>query len=180
MRFTSRISLISVFTALGVTLSPLWIPVLTSKAFPAQHMINALAGVLLGPIDALLIAFLIGVIRISLNLGTVYAFPGGLPGGFVVGLFYIIFRKILKRSHAMKLAVWTEPIGTVLIGATLSLFIVAPLIGDIGMLEKISQNLLYGLLTLYLGWSISSFSGVFLAFLIIIFLDKTGLIEKLD
>lgn len=180
MRLSLRISLISIFTALGVVLSPFWIPVLTSKAFPIQHMINALAGVLLGPIDALLIAFLIGVIRVSLNLGTVYAFPGGLPGGLVVGLFYMLFKRFFKRSTAMKISIWTEPIGTVLIGASLSLLLVAPLIGDIKMLELISKNFFLGLLILYLGWGVSSFSGVILAFIIIVFLDRIGLVEKLE
>lgn len=180
MRLTLRISLISIFTALGVVLSWFWIPVLTSKAYPAQHMINALVGVILGPFDALIVAFLIGVIRISLNLGTLYAFPGGLPGGFVVGIFYWLFKKIFKKSTAIKLSVWTEPIGTVLIGATLSLLFVAPLIHDTKMIELVSRNFFIGLLTLYLGWSISSFSGVTLAFIIVIFLVRMGLIEKLE
>ena len=180
MRLSLRVSMISIFTALGVVLSPFWIPVLTSKAFPMQHMINALSGVLLGPFDALIIAFLIGVIRVSFGLGTIYAFPGGLPGGFVVGLFHILFKRFFKRSTAMKISIWTEPIGTVLIGATLSLLVVAPLIGDLKMMEILSRNFLLGLLTLYLGWSISSLSGVILAFIIIIFLDKLGLIGKLE
>ena len=179
MRLSIRISMISIFTAIGVWLSPLWFPILTSKAFPIQHMINALAGVLLGPVDAVIIAFLIGVLRVSYNLGTIYAFPGGLPGGFVVGLFHIALRKYVGRGRAAKLAVWTEPIGTVLIGATLSVFIVAPWIGDIKMMQSISQNVLLGLLTLYAGWSISSFSGVTIAFLIIIFLDKSGFLGKM-
>ena len=180
MRLSLRISLISIFTALGVVLSPFWIPVLTSKAFPAQHMINALAGVLLGPLDALIIAFLIGTIRISFSLGTIYAFPGGLPGGFVVGLFYMLFKRMFKRSTAMKISIWTEPIGTVLIGASLSLLVVAPLIGDMKMLELVSKNFFLGLLTLYLGWGISSFLGVILAFIIIVFIDRMKMVEKLE
>jgi energy coupling factor transporter S component ThiW len=166
--------MIGVFTALGFILSFFYIPILTSKAYPAQHMINALAGVLLGPLDAVLIAFLVGVFRNMLGVGTVYAFPGGLPGAFIVGVSYIIFRRVFGGRKAMKLAVWTEPIGTVLIGATLSIYIVAPWIG-----QDLSGGGLLGILTLYGGWSLSSFSGVIIAFIVLLVLEGSGLLEKL-
>ncbi len=179
MRLSIRISMIAIFTALGVWLAPLWFPILTSRAFPFQHMINALAGVILGPIDAVIIAFLIGVIRVSYNLGSPYAFPGGLPGGFVVGLANILLRRYMSRGRAAKIAVWTEPIGTVLIGATLAAFIVAPWIMDVKMMSMLSENVILGLLTLYGGWALSSFIGVTIAFFIIVFMDKSDLLNKL-
>ena len=52
-------------------------------------------------------------------MGTVYAFPGGIPGALVVG---IIYRYIWKTDYAG----FAEPLGTVVIGATLSALVVAP------------------------------------------------------
>lgn len=176
MRPSLRISLIAFLSALGVVLSPFWFPVFTSKAFPAQHLINSLAGVLLGPVDAALIAIIIGIIRNNLGLGTVYAFPGGIPGGIVVGIFYLVLRHRLGVSLSRKVAVFTEPIGTVLVGATLSIYIVAPWINDVGMMEKVAS---IGLIPIYVGWFISSISGVVIALVIITALDKAGLMERL-
>lgn len=180
MKLSIRVPLIGIFTALGVVFSPFFIPILTSKAFPAQHMINALAGVLMGPIDAVIIALFIGILRNVYQLGTIYAFPGGLPGGFVVGITNILLRKYLGRSKAAKISVWTEPIGTVLIGATLSLFVVAPWIADERMFSLIKENVWIGLLSLYGIWSLSSFSGVIIAFILINMLDKSGFLDKLS
>ena len=176
MRPSLRISLIAFLSALGVVLSPFWFPVFTSKAFPAQHLINSLAGVLLGPLDAALIAIIIGVIRNNLGLGTIYAFPGGIPGGIVVGIFYLLFRRRFGDSISRKIAVFTEPIGTVLIGATLSIYIVAPWINDVGMMERIAS---IGLIPIYIGWFISSISGVIIALVILTALEKSGLLERL-
>ncbi|MFQ6053137.1 MAG: energy coupling factor transporter S component ThiW, partial [Candidatus Bathyarchaeia archaeon] len=100
-------------------LSPFYIPVGTTKCFPAQHMINAVAGIILGPWYAASMALATGVIRNILGLGTVYAFPGGIPGGLVVGVLH----RYLKRSDYFALA---EPLGTVVIGATISAVFVAP------------------------------------------------------
>lgn len=85
----------------------------------------------------------------------------------------------MNRGKAAKIAVWTEPIGTVLIGATLAAFIVAPWIADVKMMSMISQNVVLSLLTLYGGWALSSFIGVTIAFFIVVFLDKSGLMNKL-
>ena len=173
MRVSLRISLIAFLSALGVILSPFWFPVLASKAYPAQHLINSLAGVLLGPIDAAIIAIIIGIIRNNLGLGTIYAFPGGIPGGVVVGVFYRFLRGRLSGSRAMKLSIFTEPIGTVLIGATLSIYIVAPWVNDVAMLNKVSA---VGLIPIYVGWFLSSISGVIIALFILAALERAGLI----
>ena len=176
MRVSIRISLIAFLSALGVVLSPFWFPVLTSKAFPAQHLINSLAGVILGPVDAAIIAIIVGVIRNNLGLGTIYAFPGGIPGGVVVGIFHSLLRRRLGESISRKVAIFTEPIGTVLIGATLSIYIVAPWINDVGMMNKVAS---LGLLPIYLGWFISSISGVLIALFVITALEKSGIMTML-
>jgi len=113
-----RVALSAALTATAVILSPLYIPIGATKCFPAQHMINAVAGVLLGPWYAAMIALTTGVIRNALGLGTLYAFPGGIPGALVVGFL----RGYFKSDYTSL----TEPIGTVVIGATMSALIFAP------------------------------------------------------
>lgn len=180
MRPSIKIALISTFTALGIVLSPLWFPVLGSKAFPFQHMINVLAAITLGPLYAALVAFFIGVIRYSIGVGTIYAFPGGIPGGFVVGAFYLLLRRYIQTSRAWKISAFTEPIGTVLIGAVVSYFLIAPLIGDERTLALASENIFTGLLIFSMGWFISSFIGVLAAFMTLYFLEVSGYIRLLE
>lgn len=66
----------------------LWIPVGVAKAFPVQHAINVLTGVLLGPVPAAMVAFVVGVLRNVLGTGTLLAFPGGMIGAFLAGTMY--------------------------------------------------------------------------------------------
>ncbi len=118
---TKKTALVAVLVAVTVVLSPINFPVGSSKCYPAQHMINGIAGVLLGPWYAAVMALFTGVIRNMLGLGTLHAFPGGIPGALVVGLFY--------RYVKTDLAALVEPLGTVVIGATISALVVAPYLG---------------------------------------------------
>jgi energy coupling factor transporter S component ThiW len=115
----TRITLTAVLVALTVVLSPFYIPVGTTKVFPAQHMMNVVAGVLLGPWYAVLMALGTGVIRNMLGWGTIHAFPGGIPGALVVGLLY-------RYVRATDFAGFAEPLGTVVVGATISALVIAP------------------------------------------------------
>jgi energy coupling factor transporter S component ThiW len=72
---TRKLSLAIILTALAIALSPIFFPVGPTKTFPWQHMVNAIAGVLLGPWYAALMATAAGVIRNLLGVGTVFAFP---------------------------------------------------------------------------------------------------------
>ncbi|HIE37445.1 TPA: energy coupling factor transporter S component ThiW [Candidatus Geothermarchaeota archaeon] len=180
MRISVKIALIASYTALGIVLSPLWFPVLGSKAFPFQHMINILSAITLGPLYAALVAVFVGIIRYSLGLGTIYAFPGGIPGGLVVGTFYILLRRYIPPSKAWKISAFTEPIGTVLIGALTSYFLIAPLIGDERTLALASENIFTGLLIFSTGWFISSFIGVLVAFTTLYFLEVSRYIRFLE
>lgn len=115
------------FVALGVVASGIHIPVGPTKVFPFQHTLNVLAGVILGPWYGALAALLTGLLRIVLGTGTIFAIPGGIPGVVVVGMFYHYIR---KRDWVGLL----EPVGTGPIGATLSTYFVAPLVGRSGTL----------------------------------------------
>jgi len=175
-----KISLLIALTAVGVIIAPLaWFPFISTKAFPGQHLVNAIAGVLLGPWLAAIAAILIGIIRNALGIGTIYAFPGGVPGAIVVGLAYLLTRNarnpLLRYSAAL-----LEPIGTVLIGGTLSIFIVAPAVGDIRLLGAIEQYGLYSFLPIFwAGWAASSVPGSIIGYLVLLTLDKSGLLGQL-
>ncbi|MEN3187784.1 MAG: energy coupling factor transporter S component ThiW, partial [Atribacterota bacterium] len=110
------------FVALGVVASGVHIPVGPTKVFPFQHALNVLAGISVGPWYGALAAFITGVLRIMLGTGTIFSLPGGIPGVVVVGYFY----HYVKRSDWMGLL---EPLGTGPVGATLSTYVVAPLVG---------------------------------------------------
>ncbi len=154
---TKRVALGAVLTALTVSLSTFYIPLGTTKCFRAQHMVNGIAGVLLGPWYAAVMAVATGTIRNILGLGTLYAFPGGIPGALVVGF---IHRYFLKNDFAAL----SEPIGTVAIGATLSALVLAPMQGHS--------------LTLYFFWmafAASSIPGAFLGYVVLRALRRLGL-----
>jgi len=175
-----RLSLFIVLVSLGVIIAPLvWFPFFTTKAYPGQHLINALAGVMLGPWWAAAAAILIGVIRNILGIGTIYAFPGGIPGGVVVGLVYLLTRRS-KRPAIRYLATLTEPIGTVLIGGTLSLAVIAPIIGDPRLLGAVEHyGLLHFLPIFWSGWALSSIPGSTAGYLILLALSRTGVMSRI-
>ncbi len=106
--------------ALGVALAPLSIPLGPARVAPQQHMINALAGVLVGPWYGMLVGCIIAIIRNAFGTGTILAFPGSVFGALVVGLVYWYGR---RSDYAALL----EPIGTVVIGATIGYLMLAPL-----------------------------------------------------
>ena len=154
---TRKLALAAVLTALSVVLGSLSIPIGVTKVAPSQHMINAIAGVLLGPWYAVVMAIMTATIRVGLGTGTIFAYPGSIFGGLIVGLVY----RYIKKTDYAALA---EPIGTVVIGATLSAYVVSPLIG--------------GSATLYFFWlafAASCIPGSILGFLIIKLLRRSGL-----
>jgi energy coupling factor transporter S component ThiW len=154
--------LVTVLIALGVVISPfLWFPILASKAYPGQHIVNAVAGVLLGPLWAAFIAICIGLIRMSLGIGTIFSMPGGIPGALVVGLSHWLLRRSGVRQ--LELAALTEPIGTIFIGGTLAVYLVTPLVGG----EML-------LIPVWIGWSISCIPGAVVGFIILEALKATG------
>jgi len=108
-----------VLVAIAVALSPFFIPVGISKCFPAQHMVNVLSAVLLGPWYAVCIAGIAAVIRNILGLGTILAFPGGMIGALLAGLAY-------RWSKNIYLAGLGEIVGTGLLGSLASVWIIAP------------------------------------------------------
>ncbi len=130
-------------------------------------MINGISGVMLGPWYAALIAIFIGTIRNGLGTGTIFAFPGGIPGALVVGLVY---RYLYKRD----LAALTEPIGTGL-GGVISALIVAPLMFQVGVISSVLPLHLF--IAAFLA---SSIPGAVIGYVVLKVLRRIGVIEKLQ
>ncbi|RLL42022.1 energy coupling factor transporter S component ThiW [Oceanobacillus piezotolerans] len=111
MNKTRLLTTMAVFVAIGtITAQLIWFPAGIARAYPMQHAINVIAGVLLGPGPAVIIAFMIGVLRNLLGLGTLLAFPGGMVGAFLAGYFY-------KKSGKKGFAAFGEGLGSGIIGA---------------------------------------------------------------
>lgn len=157
---TKDIARAVIFVAIAVALSPFFIPVGISKCFPAQHMVNVMSAVMLGPAYAVGIAFIAAIIRNILGLGTLLAFPGGMIGAFLAGLAY----RQLKNIYLAGLG---EIIGTGLLGALVSVWIVGPLLMGKSM----------AVVTLIIAFSVSTLGGTIIGIIALKLLQKTGIWE---
>lgn len=173
MRLARKVALSSVLSALALIIAPFsWFAWGPTKAFPGQHLVNVLAGVMVGPAWAAFIATVVGVIRLSVGIGTIFAFPGGIPGGVVVGLTYYLLKRVTSGRVALLTAALTEPVGTVLVGGTLAWYIFDPLFTGGAAHAKFGA-----LLWLYTGWALSSLTGCILGAILLLVLDKSGALK---
>ena len=147
-----------ILVAIAVALSPFFIPVGITKCFPAQHMVNVISAVMLGPVYAVVIATAAGIIRNIMGLGTLLAFPGGLIGAFLAGLAYRWFRNMYAAGAG-------EVIGTGLLGSLVSVWIVAPLL--------MGKTMAVG--ALMLAFSVSTLGGTIIGILILHLLRRVGI-----
>jgi energy coupling factor transporter S component ThiW len=153
-----KIVLTGLFAALAVILSGIHFPIGPAKVLPFQHMVNGLAGVILGPWYGALAALIAGIIRNAIGTGTPLAFPGGIPGALVVGLAY---RWVGKDWAAL-----TEPLGTGLIGVSLVVLLVGPLMGKE-----------FGFLFFFTAFMASSIPGSVLGYFLLKTLRRTKVLE---
>jgi energy-coupling factor transport system ATP-binding protein len=173
-----RLALAAVFVALGVVLSSvISIPVGPAKISPTQHLINVLAGVLLGPWYAVLTALAISIIRNGLGTGTFLAFPGSVFGAFLVGWVYYKVRRT-------DLAAFVEPIGTALIGGLVGYLLIAGLDAPARLLGFITANppsplpylgVFSGAFALIASFAVSSIPGSALGFVMLKALRQANL-----
>ena len=164
-----RLVFSGLLSAVAVVLSPVVsFPLGFATPFPIQHMVNALAGVFLGPWYAVLVAIIVALIRNTLHTGTIFAFPGSVFGGLVVGL---VHRYLVKRDYAALF----EPLGTVLIGATVSAYLVGPFAIQFGLVSTLGT-----LSAFVISFAASCIPGSILGYLVIKILRKTGLAQILE
>jgi energy coupling factor transporter S component ThiW len=159
---TRKIVLAALFAALGVLLSSFAIPVGGARVFPFQHSLNAVAGVVLGPWWAAGSALVTATLRFSLGTGSLFAFPGSPFGAIAVGVAY----RLLRRDEAALF----EPLGTVLVGATLGAFLISPFLGEAAG----------GLLALMVAFALSSIPGAVIGYLVLKALRRAGAVRSLD
>jgi energy coupling factor transporter S component ThiW len=108
---------------------------------------------------------MIGAVRNMLGVGTLFAFPGGIPGGFVVGSVYWILRRLKRSGKTPLMSALAEPIGTLLIGVPVSIFMVAPWLG-----QPIANALVFGV-----GWALSCIPGSIIGFTVLLVLKRIGI-----
>lgn len=149
-----------IFVAMAVALSPFFIPVGISKCFPAQHMINVIAAVTLGPVYAVAIAMAAAIIRNIMGLGTLLAFPGGMIGALFAGIFY-------KSTRSIYAAGLGEVLGTGIIGSLAAIYIVGPML--------LGKTLAVG--TLMIAFSVSTIGGSIIGIVALHLLKKGGVWE---
>lgn len=112
---TKKMIIMTMFVAIAVAGSTfVSFPAGIARAYPIQHAVNVVAAIMLGPIPAVTIAFLTGLIRILTGTGSLLAFPGGMIGALLAGVLY-------KQYGKTWLAAVGEMIGT---GVIASLFAV--------------------------------------------------------
>ncbi|MEC1178960.1 energy coupling factor transporter S component ThiW [Metasolibacillus meyeri] len=81
------------------------IPTGIARAYPIQHAVNVVSAILLGPVPAVVIAFVTALVRIFTGTGSLLAIPGSVIGAFLAAIAY-------KYSHKAWLAGIGEIIGT--------------------------------------------------------------------
>ncbi len=155
---TKDVARAAILVAIAVALSPFFIPVGIAKCFPAQHMVNVLSAVMLGPVYAVGIAAIAAIIRNILGLGTLLAFPGGMIGALLAGLAY-------RASRNIYLAGLGEILGTGILGSLASVWIVAPLL--------MGKNI--ALAVLMIAFSISTLGGTIIGIIALKLLRKGGI-----
>ncbi|WP_077324213.1 energy coupling factor transporter S component ThiW [Virgibacillus siamensis] len=147
MNQTQLITTMAVFIAIGtIGAQLLRFPAGVAKAYPVQHAVNVMAAVTLGPGPAVVIAFMIGLLRNMLGLGTLLAFPGGMVGAFLAGILY-------KKTCKKGMAALGEAVGTGIIGALISVPIANLLMGSsAGALFFLPSFLVSSITGACIGW----------------------------
>ncbi len=106
-----RMIMMAMLVAIGVVISPL---LRVEGMCPMAHLINITAAVFLGPLDAFLVALMIGVLRMSLMGIPPLALTGAVFGALLSGILYRVSKGKIWA------AVLGEIIGTGIIGAIVS------------------------------------------------------------
>lgn len=157
---TQRVAYSVVLAALAVTLSPISIPTGIAKLSPTQHLLNVLAGVLVGPWWGFGVAVVTSIVRNALGLGTPLAFPGSIFGVILAGLAY-------RATRNVYFAALGEVVGTGLIGAAVAALLVAPYL----------MGKALGLTALMLPFLLSSVLGAVLGVLAVQVLRRAGFVD---
>ena len=156
-----KLTTLSVFTAVGVIISPL---LRVEGMCPTAHLVNVVCAVLLGPYYALGCAAAIGIIRMALMGIPPLALTGAVFGAFLSGAMYRLFKgKII-------FAVAGEIFGTGVIGSLASYPVMAFLWGR-------GEVTLFFYTPMFLG---ATLIGGGAAYVLLKLLAKNGMLEKIQ
>ncbi len=158
---TRDVARATLLTALAVALSPLSIPIGITKVFPAQHMINIISAVLLGPWYAVLVAFSTSVIRNLLGTGTINAFAGSMIGALLAGLVW-------RTTRNVYLSALGEVVGTGVLAVLVTVYVVAP--------SLLGKNL--ALAAIGAGFLASTVLGAVIGVAVLKVLQAVGYVER--
>lgn len=91
---TRKMIFMTMFVAIAVAGSAfVSFPAGIARAYPIQHAVNVIVAIVMGPVAAVTVAFVTGLVRILTGTGSLLAFPGGMIGAFLAGVLYKRFRK---------------------------------------------------------------------------------------
>ena len=155
-----KLTLAGLLIAVGVVCSAFYIPIGASKCFPIQHMVNVIAGILLGPWYACGMAFATSLLRNLMGTGSLLAFPGSMIGALCCGLLY-------RRTKRLILAYAGEIIGTGILGGLACYPVAVFLMGQEA-----------ALFAYVLPFLVSTLGGATIAILAIGALQKTNLLGQ--
>ena len=154
-----KLTILSMMIALDVVLSPLF---RIEGMAPMSSVMNVIAAVSLGPFYATIMAFVCGILRITLLGIPPLALTGAVFGAFLAGIFYQI-----KASNW--LAAFGEIIGTGLLGSLLSYPVMVWFTGSTnGLFWFVYTPRFFG----------GAISGYFIALFVLVKLDKIGVFQK--
>lgn len=119
-----RMVMLAMFVAMGVVISPI---LRVEGMCPMAHLINITCAVFMGPVNALVCAVLIGIIRMMIMGIPPLALTGAVFGATLSGVFYRLSGKKIIA------AVLGEIIGTGIIGAIVSYPVMTYLWGKEGL-----------------------------------------------
>lgn len=119
---TKKVVVSGMLVAVAVSLSSFAIPIGASKCFPVQHLCNVIAGVFLGPVYGVGMAFCTSLIRNMMGTGSLLAFPGSMIGAYLCGMLY-------QHTGKLTAAYVGEVVGTGIIGGILCYPVATMLMG---------------------------------------------------
>ena len=158
-RNIKKLTLAAVLVAVAAVGSSFSFPVGASKCCPAQHLVNVVGGVFLGPWYNVAMAFCAGLIRNLMGTGTLLAFPGSMCGALLCGLAY-------RFSGRLAAAYLGELFGTSVVGGLLAYPVAAWIVG--------SEAAVFGFVVPFL---ISSLGGTALAAVLVTALKKAKVLD---
>lgn len=125
---TKKIVVSGMLVAIAVSLSSFAVPIGASKCFPIQHLCNVIAGVFLGPVYGVGMAFCTSLIRNLMGTGSLLAFPGSMVGAYLCAVLYQYTGK-LTAAYAGEVVgtgilggILCYPVATLLMGKEAALF----------------------------------------------------------